>query len=125
VSWGCAVEKGAVAAWVIAFLDMLTTYVNMNLYETCELEHNPVLKEMCRGMGYNAVWVWLPIEAAVITLSYGGLKRLREALGARAPVEDLFLALTITPIVNNIVMIARALWTTLQPTTCRAVSKPR
>jgi hypothetical protein len=117
-------EKGVAAAWAIAFLDMLTTYLNMNLYGTCELERNPVLKAMCEGMGYNAVWVWLPIEVAVIALSYEWLKRLRGVLGVRAPIEDLFLALTAAPIVNNIVMIARALQSTPQPTTCTATCRP-
>jgi hypothetical protein len=56
----------------------------MNLYGTCELERNPVLKAMCREIGYNAVWVWLPIEATVIAASYEGFKKIREAqaLGA-------------------------------------------
>jgi hypothetical protein len=101
-------KKELAASSAIAFLDMLTTYISMKLYGTCELEMNPVLRSMCERIGYNAVWVWLPAEVAIITLTYKGLKEVREALGVKANVEDLFLALAAFPVVNNIVMIACA-----------------
>ena len=102
MSWGIA------AGLVIAFLDMFTTYINMNLYNTCELEKNPVLRYMCSKIGYSAAWLWLPVEASVIALGYEGLKRLREVLGVGTAVENLFLVLLATPIANNILMMVRA-----------------
>jgi hypothetical protein len=101
-------SRGLVAGLVIAFLDMLTTYINMNLYNTCELEKNPVLRYMCSKIGYSAAWLWLPVEASVIALGYEGLKRLREVLGVGTAVENLFLVLTTITIANNILMMVRA-----------------
>jgi hypothetical protein len=101
-------NRGLATGLVIAFLDMLTTYINMNLYNTCELEKNPVLRYMCSKIGYSAAWLWLPVEASVIALWYEGIKRLREAFGVGTAIENLFLALTTIPIANNILIMVRA-----------------
>ena len=100
-----------VVVFLIAFLDMATTFVDMNVFGTCAAEENNMLRSICYAYGYSAVWMWLPLEFAAMLLVYYWLKKLRMVLSSRFKVrippivEILFLVLVSVPALNNILVL--------------------
>ena len=98
------------AVFLIAFLDMVTTFANMVFFGTCAMENNMFLRNLCFTYGYNAVWMWLLLEFAVLLLVYYCLKKLRIVLSSRIkawipPIaEILFLVLVSIPALNNVLV---------------------
>jgi hypothetical protein len=102
-----------VVVFLIAFLDMVTTFTNMVFFGTCATENNMFLRNLCFTYGYNAVWMWLPFEFAALLLVYYCLKKLRTVLSSWVKVgippiaEILFLVLVSMPALNNVLVLYR------------------
>jgi hypothetical protein len=99
-----------VVVFLVAFLGMATTFVNIASFSTCAVENNMFLRGICYAYGYNAVWMWLPLEFGVLLLVYYCLKKLRTVLSSRIKVgippiaEILFLVLVSIPALNNVLV---------------------
>jgi hypothetical protein len=98
-----------ITIFLIVLADMASTYSLMVTHNTCSLERNPLLRRLCEVIGYNATWLWIPIEFIVIAVVYKFLKKLRKRLIALIEVEKIFLVLTIMPIINNVIHLLRTL----------------
>jgi hypothetical protein len=100
-----------VVVFLVAFLDMATTFANMNAFGTCAGENNMYLRSLCFAYGYNAVWMWLPLEFSVLLLVYYCLKKLRMILSSWLKIrilpiaEVLFLVMALAPAINNILVL--------------------
>jgi len=102
--------KHITVSFLISFLDILTTYINIVLYKTCGLEFNAFVRSLCFA-DPKLIFLWMPVEAAVIFAVYTCVKRLREVFKVRLRAEYLFLALASMPIINNAIGVAMALAT--------------
>ena len=100
-----------VLVFIMAFLDMVTTFIAMNIFGTCVAENNMFLRSICIVYGYNATWLWLPVEFVAILLVFYGIEKLRLFFNSRFKVrvppipETLFLLVVSIPVLNNVLVL--------------------
>lgn len=102
---------GPTIIFVIVLLDATTTYIGMNMFGTCDIETNTIVRNMCYCYGYVAPWLWAPMEFTGMLLGYYFVRRFRlflnSVLHTRAPPfsEIALIAMLAKPVINNAVLI--------------------
>ena len=95
--------EGLGLCFLIASLDMLTTYLLLNLQKG--VERGFIVGLLVSHFGLTALLFYAPVEALMMFLVFKAISLLRAKLKVGKKVEYVFLLVVSYPVVNNIVLL--------------------
>ena len=95
--------EGLGLCFLIASLDMLTTYLLFSLRKG--VERGFVVGLLVSHFGLTALPFYAPVEALIMFLVFKAISLLRKKLKVKKRVEYAFLLVVSYPVVNNIVLL--------------------
>jgi len=101
-----AKRNEAVLSTLLASLDALSTYANFTKYGTCEIELNPIVRSLCEKVGPSGAFIWVPVEASAIYLSYQLVKFIARQIGSPYTGERILDLIFLSPSINNFLNLA-------------------
>jgi hypothetical protein len=95
--------EGLGLCFLIASLDMLTTYLLLSLQKG--VERGVIVGLLLSHFGLTALPLYAPVEAFIMFLVFKAISLLRIKLKVKKRVEHVFLLVVSYPVVNNIALL--------------------